>query len=420
MRVAHLLRKYDPSEWGGTETGVKRLLDGLLYHNVHPIIFCPRTKVPPAHDPLVESGYEVKRFKACVPVWGISGEQKKLLISVGGNILSFDLIWLLLREKNIALIHSHTGNRLGGIALTVAKIRRLPLVLTIHGGVLDLPQSARDYLSKPLQGGFEWGKFFGAPLRSRRVIEEADAIITNNKKEADLLGKKYPSKRIMVQPHSVPAEVYQKDHREKARAAFPQISGRQILLIMGRIDPVKNQSWVIEQVPAIFQKFPNALLVLAGSCTDAAYGEKIKKLIAEKGLAERVLLTGGLPPEDSKLIGLLQEAQIVLLPSLSETFGLVILEAWAAGNTVISSRTSGAQEMIREGENGWLFDLENPAQFHAALETVLSKPDLRLQYAANGAAAVLKYYDTNVLGGRVKKLYEELIETKNEIRHSAR
>lgn len=412
MQVAHLLRKYNPAEWGGTETAVHRLFDGLRAHSVNPIVYCPRLENKPAHDPFLESGYAVNRFNACVPVWGISDAQKRQLVSVGGNILSFDVLWDLWNAPDLALIHTHTGNRLGGIALTVAKMRRLPLVVSIHGGALDLPEETRKYLMEPLKGGVEWGKLFGWPLRSRKVLDQADAILTCNQKEAALLRKKYPRQRVIVQPHSVPADRYSEDHRASARAAFPELEGKEVLLVVGRIDPVKNQGWIIEQAPAIFQRHPRALLVLAGACTDAAYGEKIKARIDQAGLADHILVTGGLPPGDPRLIGLFQSASVVLLPSVSETFGLVILEAWAAGTPVISSRTSGALDLIRDGDNSWLFNLDDPEEFHAKLDAALKNPELARALAAEGHALVRQQFDTKAIGGQVKKLYDELIEEK--------
>src|SRR5262249_47491862 len=158
-------------------------------------------------------------------------------------------------------------------------------------------------------GGWEWGKVFGLFLQSRRLLLDADAIVTCNENEARLLREQYPGKRVVVQPHGVPLEVYQENKREHALRAFPQILGQQVLLSMGRIDSVKNQGWLVEQAPAIFQKHPQALLVLAGAITDEQYGEALLQRIKELGVEERVLLTGGLPPNDPRLIGLLQEAE---------------------------------------------------------------------------------------------------------------
>jgi glycosyltransferase involved in cell wall biosynthesis len=152
--------------------------------------------------------------------------------------------------------------------------------------------------------------------------------------------------------------------------------------------------------------------VLAGACTDQPYGAQIARRIRELGLEKRVLLTGGLPPNDPRLIGLMQDARALLLPSLSETFGLVILEAWAAGTMVLSSRTSGASALIEHGKNGWLFDLEAAETFHKALAQTLAEPTISREMVERGAAKVREKYSVYALAGRMKELYEELMEAK--------
>src|SRR4030095_15826080 len=109
---------------------------------------------------------------------------------------------------------------------------------------------------------------------------------------------------------------------------------------------------------------------------------------------DRVFLTGGLPPNDPRLIGLFQEARAVLLPSLSETFGLVILESWAAGTPVISTRTSGAVALVQPGQNGWLYEGSQPEEFLAAVDQVLEQPHLAKQFAAAGRQLAEAEFDT--------------------------
>jgi glycosyltransferase involved in cell wall biosynthesis len=411
MRVVHVLRKCDPAEWGGTETALERLFGGLREYDVDSVVYRPWLASEPAEDPLVRAGHRVERFKAFVPVVGMSRERRRQLVAVGGNLMSFDLVSALWREEPVAVIHAHALGRLGGIALTVAKRRGLPYVVTIHGGVMDLPDKVKRSFNAPA-GGWDWGKLFGLFFQSHRLLQDADAIVTCNEKEAVLLRQHNPAKRIVVQPHGVPLARYQQDHREEARKAFPQIRGRQVLLSLGRIDPIKNQGWLLEEAPRMFQAHSRALLVLAGACTDESYGAGIHATLRKLGLAERVLLTGGLPPDDPRLIGLLQEAAVLVLPSLSETFGLVLLEAWAAGTSVLSSRTSGAKALVRTGENGWLFDLDRPQTFHEALNRVLSNPDEARRMAERGAAMVRDDYSVSALAGRMKALYEQLIEDK--------
>ena len=412
MRVAHILRKYNPAEWGGTETAVKQLLDGLKSQAVDNVVYAPRLPAAPGEDPIAQGGHPVKRYRAHVPVWNIEEEQRQQLIAVGGNLLSFDLFTSLLREKDLSVVHTHALNRIGGAALTAAKLRKLPLLVTIHGGVLDLPKTVQATLAAPLEGGFEWGKLFGALFRSRKVLDEADAIITCNPREAALQEARFPHKRVLVQPHGVPVERYRHDFRERAAHAFATIGEQKVILVVGRIDPVKNQGWLLVQMPEILSRFPDAMLVLAGPCTDELYGKALRKEVRKLGLERKVLFTGGLPPGDPRLVGLMQRATTVVVPSLSETFGLIIIEAWAAGAPVITSKTSGALSILKDGQNGLLFDLENPGEFHRALNRVFTDTVFAKDIAQKGHEVAAREFDTLLLARRMNDLYEELIKEK--------
>ncbi len=333
--------------------------------------------------------------------------------------MSFELIRALWREPDLAVIHSHALGRIGAIGRMVARRRGLPFVFTSHGGVYDLPDSLRRSLNAPLALSWEWGKLCGILLRTRRLVSEADAVITCNEHEGALIRERHPGRRVVVQPHGVPARFYQHDQRTVARAAFPQIQGRGVLLAVGRIDAVKNQSWLIEQMPKLIRQHPTLLLVLAGAATDQGYAEALVRRISLLGLERNVLLTGGLPPCDPRLIGLLQEARTVVLPSTSETFGLVILEAWAAGTPVISSRTFGAESLIEHGETGLLFDLDRPEEFHSRVNELWSDSAMAIRLVAGGCKRVIADFDTQVLADRMKRLYESLIEEKHALCHSA-
>ena len=412
MKVVHLLRKYNPDEWGGTETAVMRLVEGLRGHATESVVYCPRLAGSTGGDPFAKAGIPVKRFRSTLPVWRLPAAQRHQMIAVGGNLLSFELIGQLLREKALALIHTHTLNRLGGTALTVAKVRRIPLVVTIHGGLFDLPQEVSAQLARPLAGGFEWGRLFGFLLRSKKVVAHADAVVTCNEREAELIAERHPRQRVIVQSHSINAQLYERESGAEVDWHFPALRSHPFLLVLGRLDPVKNQQWLLEQAPALLRRHPEMRLVFAGACTNEAYGEVLRTTIRTLGLESRVLLTGGLPPEDPRLIGLLQRATALVVPSQSETFGLVILEAWGAGTPVISSRTSGALGLVRDGENGWLFDLAEPGAFHAAVDEIVSQPERTAAAGAMGRAEVRANYDSAVLTGRMKELYCELIARK--------
>jgi glycosyltransferase involved in cell wall biosynthesis len=419
MRVVHLLRKYNPSEWGGTESVMLQLTAEMAKRGVESVVYAPSVAPGPAPpDPLAASGCTVRRFNAYVPIWGISADRKRQMVAVGGNMVSFGLAGSLWGEKGVDVIHSHALGRLGAIGRLVARARRIPFVVSIHGGAYDVPSELRVELRRPASGGWDWGKSFGFMLRARRLMDQADAIITLNPSEAALVRERHPGRRVLVEPHGIPTALFVRDCRAAAGEAFPGFRGREVLLVLGRIDPTKNQAWLIAQAAELARRHPKALLVLVGPFTDGEYAGALRARIARDGLDGFVLMVGSLPFGDPRLVGLLQEARAVIVPSVSETFGMVILEAWAAGTPVISSRTSGASALVEEGVNGLLFDLGSPATFHEAVDRVLAQPDLASRWGAAGRAKAISSYDSSVSADRMRGLYANLIEEKDALRHS--
>lgn len=418
MRVAHLLRKYDPAEWGGTESAVLRLLEGLKKCGVDSVVFAPRLGHGVKSDPFAEAGFRVRRFEAIVPIWGLSREAREQMIAMGGNIVSFELLRALGREPDLDVIHSHALGRLGGIGLTIARRRGLPFVTTIHGGVYDVPPAVHRELSAPV-GGWEWGKVFGLFVRSRQMLHEADAILTCNPREGALMRENHPDRRVRVQPHGVDADVYAVDHRVAASAAFSWTRGAKVILIVSRLSSVKNPAWVVERMPEILAQEPGAVLAIAGACTENGYREALERRIDELKLRGRVHLLGGLPARDPRLIGLMQLARTMVLPSQAEPFGLVILEAWAAGTPMLASRTSGAESLIRSGESGVLFELDRPLAFNAAVLRVLQDDAWRASLAEAGRRRVREHHDATAIAAQVKAVYDELVAERNPLQCSA-
>lgn len=412
MRVAHVLRKYDPAAWGGTESAVLELLKGLRENDVESVVFAPRlgeSRATRSHaDPFQAAGFEVKRFGAFLPTLGLSDAERERSVAVGGNLMSLSAPWLLWREPGIDVIHSHALGRLGGIAESVARARKVPCVLTIHGGYLDLPDTVRSDLAASTRKGIEYGQVFGALVGARRVVENADAVITCNPREAELLTKKFPARRVSLMPHGIPLEVYAPDHREAARAAWPEIQGRRVILCVGRIDAVKNQAFLVEALADLRKRYPDVLLVLAGAETDEAHAALVRERMAALDLGTHVRLLGGVAPRSAALIGLYQCAELVVLPSLSETFGLVILEAWAAGTPVIATPTSGARQLIEENVNGLFFRLEEPTSFEAGVRRIFEAPGDAKRFAERGQALAREQYAAGAVAARFKALYEEV------------
>ena len=100
-----------------------------------------------------------------------------------------------------------------------------------------------------------------------------------------------------------------------------------------------------------------------------------------------------------------------MVPSLSETFGLVILEAWAAKRPVLATCTGGALDLVTDGKDAHLFDLESPRTFHGKADRVLNDPQQARDLGHAGFERA-KEFDTVRLAGRMRDLYAELVDEK--------
>lgn len=411
MKVAHILRKWDSQDWGGIESHLYHLVSRLRILGVESVLFSPRCRSS-AQDPIAQLGLVNRRYLALLPVLGLDSQSRAAAISLGGNILSFDLPFRLFFEPNLDLIHAHCINRIGGVAKTVARLRRVPFVVSLHGGYLAMPEEVRREIEAPSKKGVDLGKPFGLLFGSRRVVRDADAVITFNQSEAEALRSLFPWLEIVVMPHGVPVRLYEVDQRAKAIESFPKVRSRKVILCVARLCPVKNQAFLIEQLPSILAREPTALLVLAGAESTKGYAALLLKRAEGLGVADHVLFAGQIPPDDPRLVGLYQLASVVVLASKSEAAGLVVLEAWAAGKPVVASRTAGSLALIEHGKNGFLFDLSEPKEFFACVLALLSQPELAKRVGCAGLDRVRRDFDVDKVSSQVFALYERLLEGK--------
>lgn len=412
MKIAHILRKYNPLEWAGTETAVLNLAIGLRKSNTLSKIFCPSI-LDRAAGPFELNGFDVQSVKSFLPAFGLSEEQKKRLIAIGGNIFSWQLLNALWKEKDLSCIHSHCLGLFGAIGMQVASLRKIPFVISIHGGALDLPQEVLKNLQEPMKGAFNWGKVLSFFFQTRSLLQKADLILTCNEREKLLLKAKYPNQRVVFNPHSIDSEPYQKDKRKIALNAFPQLQRKTILLCVARVDLVKNQLWLIERLPALLSKYRDLKLVFVGAITDHDYYKKLLYSIQLNNLSHVVEWIGELPYGDERLLGLYQQASAVVLPSIAEPFGFVVLESWAAKTPILSSRTSGPKSLISDKKNGWLFDIDRPISFEKSVEEAFSHSFAAKEAIENGWQELVCKYDINSAAFRVKQLYSSCIKEKS-------
>jgi Glycosyltransferase Family 4 len=168
-KIIHVPRRFVAEEWGGTETVILEISRQQQRDGWSPEIYTSMALAKLRNETI--GGVPVKRFPYCYPFFGLSAADKAALDKKGGNLLSLSLFNALRREKNVRLFHAHALKRLGGEIRTAARWQKKPFVVSLHGGVFDVPTVELCTMLKPIENKTEWGKPFGALFGSRRVLD---------------------------------------------------------------------------------------------------------------------------------------------------------------------------------------------------------------------------------------------------------
>jgi glycosyltransferase involved in cell wall biosynthesis len=178
-----------------------------------------------------------------------------------------------------------------------------------------------------------------------------------------------------------------------------------VLISVGRLAPEKNWDTLLRAFAKIYSQHSDARLVLIG---DGPAKGQLQSLTSELGIAEHVTFTGALPFEEVPCY--LKAADMFPFASVTETQGLVTMEAMAAGLPVVAVNASGTRDIVEHGKQGFL--VENDVDALArGIGKLLADPERRKRFS-NSALKKAKTFDINELGKQLTSVYEEAIEDK--------
>ena len=219
-----------------------------------------------------------------------------------------------------------------------------------------------------------------------RVIAEVDRVVAANVVERADLARLYgatPS-RIAVIPCGVDTDLFRPGDRAAARAALGLPAGP-LLLYVGRLAPIKGLDTLLDALAQVRAGGrPVQLLVVGGDADEPVNGHEaeLRRRIAALGLAQAVRFIPAQP--QGVLPTYYAAADVSLLPSYYESFGMVALEAMACGSPVIASRVGGLTTTVRDGVTGFLVPEGNVGALAERMEALIDDPDLGWRMGMEG------------------------------------
>jgi D-inositol-3-phosphate glycosyltransferase len=239
------------------------------------------------------------------------------------------------------------------------------------------------------------------------VMACADVVLANCLAEADQLEEFYGAarERIEVVPPGVDQAFFSPGSQAGARSAIGA-GDNPLLLFVGRIQPLKGLDVAIGALAA--SEHTDAQLWVIGGAS-GAQGEyelaRVNTLIEDLGVGDRVRFVA--PQPHHLLSTFYRAADISLVPSRSESFGLVALEASACGTPVIASAVGGLMTLVDSGVTGFLMDERDPERWAAHVDLLLDDPLLARRMSIS-AAARARTYTWSTSAGRLRRIYADV------------
>jgi 1,2-diacylglycerol 3-alpha-glucosyltransferase len=302
---------------------------------------------PTFHEDIVSAGehYEVLRLPA---IQNFNGSDFSLRIPIP----------FVIKHKidhfSPDVIHSHHPYLLGDAAIRAARTRNLPLVFTHH----TLYEKYTHYVpldSKTL-------RHFVIEL-STEYANLCAKVVAPSLSVARLLLKRGVARPIEEIPTGVDVQFFGEGQGEKIRQTHGIRQDALVIGHVGRLAPEKNLTYLAEAVALFLESNREAFFVVAGSGPSES---KIKSIFGNKSLSDQLRMLGTVTGQD--LANVYQTMDLFVFSSKSETQGMVLTEAMAAGTPVIALDASGAREVVEDGRNGRLLsETASPQSFAQAI-----------------------------------------------------
>lgn len=290
--------------------------------------------------------------------------------------------------ENLDLLHVHYAipHSISAILAreSLKPKRRLPVITTLHGTDITLVGADRSYL----------------PI-TRYGIVQSDGVTAISHYLKDATREIFHFDDIKVIPNFVCQHDYQRHSVETLRRELAP-NGETVLVHVSNFRPVKRPVDCVEIFARVFKKQSQTRLVMVGDGSERTNAEHRARCL---GVAEKCSFVGKQP----KIVDYLSAADVLLLPSEQESFGLAALEAMACEVPVIASRVGGIPEVVTDGETGFLSAVGDVAKMAEDATRLVADEKLRKEMGARARASAISRYSTDMVIPQYIDFYEAVL-----------
>ena len=318
-----------------------------------------------------------------------------------GNVVSYPMVRALKqRVPNVDLVLIHSLYQLTStVAAHYCRKFRVPYVVRPHG-ILDTT------LARRRRWFLKWAYI---KLFEKRNFDCAAAIQYSSRMEEEMarhfMTAKSPN---LIIPEGISIEPFAKlPHRGSFRAKYPEMAGKFLILYLGRLHQKKGIKLLVEAFSRVAGHRDDVHLVLAGS-GDSDYVMRITNMLRDLGVSDRATITGQL--DEGEKLAVLRDADVFVLPSYGENFGISVVEAMACGLPVLISDKVGIWREIAEAEAGIVTTCQSE-KIVDAIERLLNDPGLRMALGQHGKTLVGAQFSIDRMAERMETAYQALCGT---------
>ncbi|MCH8979087.1 MAG: glycosyltransferase family 4 protein [Armatimonadetes bacterium] len=296
------------------------------------------------------------------------------------------------RKQEFDLIHTHTPFTVGFVGLRWAESHEIPIVTTYHTNYdkysYYMPFTPKRYLRYKIAKHLNF------------YYNSVQHVMTPSEASRRWLLRHSVRTPITVIPTGVPAP--KMIDRSEARSALGLLPEQRVVLYAGRIAKEKNIGVLLSAMQAAFKRHPDLFLMVVG---DGPAREEYSLLARRLGIGDRVKFVGFVPR--AEVDAYYVAADLFAFSSMTETQGLVVVEAMSYGLPALVVQGGGAGEAVRDGENGYLLR-NDPAEFAQHVLNVLSD-DVLYTKLSDGAKRIGREYTVPRMSDRVLAVYRQAL-----------